>query len=79
MMLYLTEAFRIVYAYLRDVEKLISQKTSVFENHPFPLIDHNPVKAHKQQHRRGSSDHSSPKRPGNNNQKRWAGKSQKSR
>ena len=51
-------------AYLRDIEKLISQKIPVVENHPFPLIDHNPMKAHTrhsarqgQQHRRGSSGH----------------------
>ncbi len=37
-------------AYLRDVEKLIAKKISVVENHPFPLIIHNPVKAPKQQH-----------------------------
>ncbi|MCK7516850.1 MAG: hypothetical protein MZV64_03575 [Ignavibacteriales bacterium] len=30
--------------YLRDIEKLIAQKIPVVENHPFPLIDHNPVK-----------------------------------
>ena len=73
-------------AYLRDIEKLIAQKIPVVENHPFPLIDHNPVKAHTrhsarqgQQHRRGSSGHSRPKHPGNNNRKRWSGKPKKSR
>jgi len=35
--------------YLRDIEKLIGKKIPVVENHPFPLIDHNPVKAPKQQ------------------------------
>jgi ATP-dependent RNA helicase RhlE len=36
--------------YLRDIEKLITKKIQVVEDHPFPLIDHNPVKAAKQQH-----------------------------
>jgi ATP-dependent RNA helicase RhlE len=35
--------------YLKDIEKLIGKKVPVIENHPFPLIDHNPVKAVKQQ------------------------------
>jgi len=35
--------------YLRDIEKLIGKKIKVIKNHPFPLIDHNPVKAVKQQ------------------------------
>lgn len=36
-------------AYLRDVEKLISRKIQVVDNHEFPLVDHNPVKEPKQQ------------------------------
>src|SRR6218665_45186 len=36
--------------YLRDIEKLIAKKIPVIDNHPFPLVDHNPVKAPKQQH-----------------------------
>ncbi len=36
--------------YLRDIEKLIIKKIQVVDNHPFPLIDNNPVKAPKQQH-----------------------------
>ena len=35
--------------YLRDIEKLIQKKISVVEDHPFLLIDHNPVKPVKQQ------------------------------
>lgn len=35
-------------AYLRDIEKLIAKKIPVIENHPFPLMDNNPVKAPKQ-------------------------------
>jgi ATP-dependent RNA helicase RhlE len=36
--------------YLRDIEKLITKKIQVIDDHPFPLIDHNPVKTTKQQH-----------------------------
>jgi ATP-dependent RNA helicase RhlE len=36
--------------YLRDIEKLITKKIQVINDHPFPLIDNNPVKAPKQQH-----------------------------
>jgi len=43
--------------YLKDIEKLISKKIQVVENHPYPLIDNNPVKAPKQQ--RG--DHNRPR------------------
>lgn len=34
-------------AYLKDIEKLIGKKIEVINDHPFPLIDHNPVKAEK--------------------------------
>jgi ATP-dependent RNA helicase RhlE len=44
-------------AYLKDIEKLITKRIRVVDNHPFPLIDHNPVKAPKQQ--RG--DHNRPR------------------
>jgi ATP-dependent RNA helicase RhlE len=30
-------------AYLRDIEKLIAKKIPIVEDHPFPLMDHNPV------------------------------------
>jgi ATP-dependent RNA helicase RhlE len=36
-------------AYLKDIEKLIRKRIPVIENHPYPLIDHHPVKAPKQQ------------------------------
>jgi ATP-dependent RNA helicase RhlE len=36
-------------AYLRDIEKLISKKIPVVEAHPFPLMDHSPVKKPVQQ------------------------------
>jgi len=38
--------------YLKDIEKLITKKIQVIDDHPFPLVDDNPVKAPKQQ--RGS-------------------------
>lgn len=37
--------------YLKDIEKLITKKIRVVDDNPFPLIDNNPVKAPKQQHR----------------------------
>jgi ATP-dependent RNA helicase RhlE len=36
-------------AYLKDIEKLIGKKIPVISDHSFPLMDHNPVKAPKQQ------------------------------
>jgi len=36
--------------YLKDIEKLITKKIQVVDNHPFPLMDNNPVKTTKQQH-----------------------------
>lgn len=41
-------------AFLQDIEKLILKKIPVIEDHPFPLIDNNPVKAPKQQRNYGS-------------------------
>jgi ATP-dependent RNA helicase RhlE len=35
--------------YLRDIEKLITKKIQVVTDHPYPLIDNNPVKPVKQQ------------------------------
>ena len=64
--------------YLRDIEKLIGKKIPVIEDHPFPLMDNNPVKKPKQQlnisnrpHRNTTNSNSS----GNNNKKKWFGKS----
>lgn len=70
--------------YLRDVEKLINKKIDVIDEHPFPLMDHNPVKEPKQHFGRrnsGNSGHARPKQQGNNNQnkpKKWFGKPKKS-
>jgi ATP-dependent RNA helicase RhlE len=38
--------------YLKDVEKLIAKKLDIVENHSYPLMDHNPEPAPKQQNRR---------------------------
>ena len=43
--------------YLRDIEKLITKRIQIVENHPFPLVDNNPAKAPKQQH----VDHNRPR------------------
>jgi ATP-dependent RNA helicase RhlE len=40
--------------WLKDIEKLIGKKIPVIDDHPFPLMDHNPVKAPKQQQRQRS-------------------------
>jgi ATP-dependent RNA helicase RhlE len=48
-------------AYLKDIEKLIRKRIPVIDNHPYPLIDHNPVKAPKQQQRPQRSTFSRPK------------------
>jgi ATP-dependent RNA helicase RhlE len=37
-------------AYLKDIEKLITKKIQVVDNHPYPLIDENPVKPPDRQH-----------------------------
>ncbi len=57
--------------YLRDIEKLIAKKIPVIDDHSFPLMDHNPVKAPKQQGR-GNSGHPGPKPPAANMVKRWS-------
>jgi len=48
-------------AYLKDIEKLIRKKIPVIENHAYPLIDHHPVKAPKQQQRPQRSTFTRPK------------------
>lgn len=66
-------------AYLRDIEKLIAKKIPVVENHPFPLIDHNPVKALTQQQGRGGSGHQRSGRFGKDAKKKWSSKQKKSK
>lgn len=65
-------------AYLRDIEKLINKKIPVIDNHPFPLMDNNLVKAPKQQGRRNTG-HQRPKSPTTNNNKKWFGKTKSRR
>jgi len=66
-------------AYLKDIEKLISKKISVIDDHPFPLMDHNPEPTPKPQQGRGQKNHSRPKPSGKKNQKKWYGKPKVSR
>jgi ATP-dependent RNA helicase RhlE len=65
-------------AYLRDIEKLIAKKIPVVENHPFPLMDHNPVKAPKQHQgrpeNRSKTSASPTKGGGGTKKKKWFGK-----
>jgi ATP-dependent RNA helicase RhlE len=37
-------------AYLKDIERLITKKLQVVDDHPFPLIDHFPLNTSKQNH-----------------------------
>jgi ATP-dependent RNA helicase RhlE len=66
-------------AYLKDIEKLISKKISVIDDHPFPLMDHNPEPIQKQQQGRGKQGHARPKPSGKKKQKKWYGKPKTSR
>ena len=61
-------------AYLRDVEKLIGKKIPIIDNHPFPLMDHNPVKAQSKQQGRGNQGHSRPESFGKNKHAGWGSK-----
>ena len=51
-------------AYLKDIEKLIRKRIPVIENHAYPLLDHHPVKAPKQQQRPQRSNFARPKPEG---------------
>ncbi len=55
-------------AFLKDIEKLISKKIPVINDHPFPLIDHNPVKAPKQPFVRNANQQRPSKKGQNTNQ-----------
>ncbi len=65
--------------YLRDIEKLISKKIHVVDDHPFPLVDNNPVKPPKQQQqqRKRKPGNSKPKPKGSKNSKKRFGKPKK--
>jgi ATP-dependent RNA helicase RhlE len=41
--------------WLKDIEKLIGKKIPVIDDHSFPLLDHNPMKAPKQERRQRPS------------------------
>ena len=67
--------------YLCDIEKLIAKKIPVIDNHAYPLMDHNPVKAPKQQHMRPSRGHNATakssnqsKPAGHSNARKWGNK-----
>lgn len=60
--------------YLRDIEKLIAKKIPVIDDHPFPLMDHNPVKAPKQQRGMRNAGHPRPKPSENSKPKKWFGR-----
>ena len=63
--------------YLKDIEKLIGKKIQIIDDHAYPLLDNNPVKAPKQQHHnpnRNSRQAENSNSPGNNFKKKWAGK-----
>ncbi len=62
--------------YLRDIEKLIAKKIPVIDDHPFPLMDHNPVKAPKQQRGMRNAGHPRPKPSENKKPKKWFGEKQ---
>jgi len=64
-------------AYLKDIEKLIGKKIPVNDNHSYPLMDNNPVKAVKQQrnpHNRSNRPATNTSASGNNFKSKWAGK-----
>jgi len=64
--------------YLKDIEKLISKKISIVDDHPFPLVDHNPVKAPKQQQQQ-RKQHTGKRKPGNSKPKPKGNKNSKKR
>ncbi|MGQ0828278.1 MAG: DEAD/DEAH box helicase [Bacteroidota bacterium] len=59
--------------YLRDIHKLIAKSIPVIDGHPFPLMNHNPVPAPKQQQRRSFKKPQQSGHPSQNNKRRWFG------
>ncbi|MBN2790202.1 MAG: DEAD/DEAH box helicase [Candidatus Delongbacteria bacterium] len=57
--------------FLKDIEKLINKKIEVIEDHPFPLIDHDPVKPVKQPRQKRSTEPGKSKSHENNTKKKW--------
>ena len=68
-------------AYLKEIEKLIAKKIPVIEDHSYPLMDHNAVKASKQPQAKRNTGYSSPKSAGAGNKKpkKWYAESKLSR
>jgi len=61
--------------YLRDVEKLINKKIPVVEDHPFPMMEFEPVKAAKpQQGKRPGAPNNGPKAILNKEPRKWFSK-----
>lgn len=58
-------------AYLKDIEKLISKKITIIDNHPFPLIYDNQVKAPVQQNRRSNNNRIRQNNSGKNENRKW--------
>jgi ATP-dependent RNA helicase RhlE len=58
-------------AYLKDIEKLITKKIKVVDNHPFPLNDHFPVKPPEQNRRDHNHPRSDSQKNYNPNNRRW--------
>ena len=56
--------------FLRDIEKLIKKKINIIEDHPFPLIDHDPVIPVKQPRNKKVTDGSN-KKPSSKKKKKW--------
>jgi len=50
--------------FLKDIEKLIRKRIPVIDDHPYPLLDHHPLKAPKQQQRPQRSNFPRPKPEG---------------
>jgi ATP-dependent RNA helicase RhlE len=56
--------------YLRDIEKLISKKIEVVKDHPYPLVDNDPVVVPKQQHHNHNRPRTAIPKNNHNNWKR---------
>ncbi len=59
-------------AYLKDIEKLISKKIPVIDEHPYPLMDHNPPKTPQGRQQRPASSRPKAASGGNNGSSRGA-------
>jgi ATP-dependent RNA helicase RhlE len=68
--------------YLKDIEKLISKKIPVVNDHSYQLMIHNPESAPKPVNQRSShqrSNHERPKQQDNQGKKKWYGRQQKTK